>query len=165
MKKLDVNNLEKSNRARWSSTLASSGFTTVPNILLDFAGLLNITTEELIFIIHLAKYKWDIRKPFPSYQTLANTMGVSIKSVRRYAKALHDKGLVPRVYRQGNTNEFDLNPLIKKLEDLLPYQKMGREYIQKWVLGYPNMSPKEDSSKRINEKGLYSIKELIRKER
>ena len=104
---------------RWEHPeLLQAGYLVVPAAFLRHYSRLtpySLTHGEALFVIHLMEFKWDQAAPFPSYGTLARRMGVSTKMVRRYAKALEQKGFLQRVIRTGNTNRFDLAPLFNKL--------------------------------------------------
>ena len=64
-----------------------------------------------MFVTELMYHKWDERKPFPSYKTIAERMGISIPYARSTARALERKGYLVRIVRIGRPNEFDLQPL------------------------------------------------------
>ena len=104
---------------RWKhSELLESGYLVVPTAFLRHYSRLKphpLTRGEALFVLHLMEFKWDQAAPFPSYETLAERMGISTKMARRYARALEQKGCLHRIIRVGNTNRFDLEPLFDKL--------------------------------------------------
>jgi hypothetical protein len=73
-----------------------------------------------MFVVHLMQHKWDRNAPFPSYALLAQRMGVSIKTARRFAASLHGKGYLRREFRIGETNCFYLDKLMAALVALIP---------------------------------------------
>ena len=104
---------------RWKHPdLLKSGYLVVPSVFLRNYSKLepdSLTHAEALFVLHLMEFKWDRNAPFPSYNTLADRMGISAKMVRRYAHSLEKKGFVRRLGRLGSTNRFDLTPLFDKL--------------------------------------------------
>ena len=104
---------------RWKyPDLLKPGYLVVPSVFLRNYSKLkpnSLTHTEALFVLHLMEFKWDRNAPFPSYNTLADRMGISTKMARRYAHNLEEKGLIRRVIRIGNTNRFDLAPLFEKL--------------------------------------------------
>ncbi len=143
-KKQNTDNREKSIRARWSSSLETKGFTPISNIFLEYSALLGITTPEALFLIHLFSYKWTVDSPYPSLTTIALKMGVKEGAVRKYARDLERKGFIKRILRKGETSRYNLDPLIKKLEDILPYQKTSRESIKKITSPSSSFDTKEE---------------------
>jgi hypothetical protein len=104
--------------ARWGKHEAlfsgREGWLGVPDAFLRCYGKLEpygLTTAEAMFVLQLMAYKWTEEAPFPSYSTLAKRMGVTTKMVRRYAKALEEKGYLTRTARIGSSNKFELQPL------------------------------------------------------
>ena len=119
---------------RWgSSDVLYDGFVGVPNFYLKSYSLLKphpLTTGEAMFALQIMSFRrTNYGRPFPSYKTLANRMGVSEKMARRYAKQLHDKGYIIRVPRTSKTNEFDVEGLLRALDRAAKQQllKIRRE--------------------------------------
>jgi hypothetical protein len=115
--------------ARWGKLdilfSAREGWLGVPNAFLRFYDKLQpyaLTPAEAIFVLQLMTYKWTEEAPFPSYGTLAKNMGVTTKTVRRYAKALEEKGYLKRTARIGSSNKFELQPLFDALAQALQRQ-------------------------------------------
>lgn len=112
--------VDRSFAARWKHPeLFKNGYIPVPISLLkhyrNIKDGVGLTPPELLFVLHLLEFKWTPARPFPSYARLAKNMGVGVKMARRYAKQLEDKGFLRREIRQGNTNQFDLEPLFDAL--------------------------------------------------
>ena len=89
---------------------------------LPFGGL---TASEAMFVLQLMSHKWDKDDPFPSYQRLADRMGITDKQARRYAQSIEKKGLLKRTERTGSSNSFDLSPLFKALHSLLKEERLA----------------------------------------
>lgn len=109
---------------QWSPELRKSGFTQVSNLFLESYSRMTpeITHSEAIFIIHLMQFKWTERSPFPSYRRLADRMGVTEISIKRYARAMEKKGYLQRAKRTGRTNVFHLTGLIDQLNAIATHQ-------------------------------------------
>lgn len=167
MKKSDVKNYEKSIRARWGSTLAKSkrGYTPIVNTLLEYYTLLEITDNELVFIIQILSFKWTVENPYPSLNTIAKRMGKSRGTTQGYARSLEAKGLLQRIFTEGQPNHFNFSPLIKILEQLEPYLELDRGSIKNIIEPYLKLNTKEDALKRSNNNNFYSIKEIMSNER
>lgn len=124
---------------KWSYQLQTDGFTPIPNTLIKNQAKLKITDAELVVIVSLASFKWDRQMPYPSVATLCSFTGKTSGAVRNNLRNLEKKGFIKRVYRENQTNKYDLSPLIKVLNsytqpikksihhsyklDTLPYQK------------------------------------------
>jgi len=99
-------------RAPWGNRddLFLEGYTAIPNKFFYASANLRppLTQGELLFVLQLMTFKWDEAAPHPSYQTMANLMGVNEKTVQRYAQSLCRKKYLYRVFRPHATNRFDL---------------------------------------------------------
>lgn len=105
--------------SRWTDKLAGEGFTPISIVFLDSYALLDITNNEAMFIVHLMRFKWNDKMPFPGLNKIAEKMNVSHISVRKYARDLETKGFLIRKMRKGLTTRYDLTPLFKALEQKL----------------------------------------------
>ncbi len=101
---------------RWTPTLIADGFTPIPSAFLLHYAELGISSHEAMLIIHLMSFKWDEKKPFPRFARIAERMKISETATRGHARSLEKKGLLRRIKRPGRSNEFDLTPLFRKLE-------------------------------------------------
>lgn len=130
---------------KWSYQLQSDGYTPIPNTLIKNQAKLGITDAEMVVIMSLASFKWDRQMPYPSVATLCSFTGKTSGAIRNILRNLDRKGLVKRVYRENQTNKYDLSPLIKLLNsyaqpikksihrsdksDIPPYQQIDtKEY-------------------------------------
>jgi Helix-turn-helix domain len=112
---------------KFGDEILEHGFTVVPNLILDSYTALRITTNEMLFIIHVWQYWWTERSPHPSLSRIAEKMGVSWRQCHRYAKSLEDKEylLIRERYLNGlgqQSNEYDFSPLIRAVSQT-PCQK------------------------------------------
>lgn len=103
----------------WTPALAKTRHVSIVRGFLHHYSTLTppLTPGEALFVIHLMDYKWGEEAPWPSYQTIARQMGVSVKMARRYGQSLQHKHYLVRTMRRGQTNQFDLTPLFKALEN------------------------------------------------
>jgi len=109
---------------RWGSfQLFDEGFVGIPAALLTRYAKLGLSTGEFVFVLELMVFKWDEQAPFPSYNTLAQRMGITTEMTRRHAKSLETKGMLKRLRRVGQSNAFDLLPLTHTLKALLELEK------------------------------------------
>lgn len=103
---------------RWSPVLKKDGHVQVSAYFLDHYHHLQpygLTHGEAMFVVHLMQFKWGSQAPFPSYGTLAEKMGVTVKTARRLAASLQQKQYLWREFRTGSTNRFHLDKLIEAL--------------------------------------------------
>jgi DNA-binding transcriptional ArsR family regulator len=115
--------------SKWSPALKASGFTEIPNALIKNQANLGITDSEMVVVVALASFKWDHRLPYPSVTALASLTGKSDSAVRNSIRNLENRGIIKRVYRDGETNMYDLKPLVRKLESYAqPTRKKKARY-------------------------------------
>jgi hypothetical protein len=103
---------------RWAPALKTDGHVQVSTFFLKNYHQLQpypLTHGEAMFVIHLMQHKWGADAPFPAYRTLAERMGVSVKTARRFAASLQQKRYLHREYRIGATNLFYLDKLMAAL--------------------------------------------------
>ena len=106
---------------RWHAELKPDGHVQVSSFFLKHYHRLRpyaLTHGEAMFVIHLMQHKWGEDAPYPSYETIAQRMVVSVKTVRRLAASLQHKKYVYREFRVGATNRFHLDALITALVKL-----------------------------------------------
>ena len=110
---------ERTPAKRWSPALTKS-WTPVSDYFLENYHRLEfpLTTSEAMLVIHLMRFKWDERMPFPGFKKLAKCMGKSTATVRKDARNLQSKKYLKRHIRVGTTNRFDFQPLFRALERL-----------------------------------------------
>lgn len=112
-----------SEQSVWPHTLKKSGFSQVPHALIDNMKDLGLSSSELTLILCLLRFKWNDKHPWPSYVKLSNLMGIHHRRVRQLACDLEKKNLLRRHLRRkpgskSETNEFDIGPLISRLQEL-----------------------------------------------
>jgi hypothetical protein len=111
---------------RWTPRIARRGWTPVSDYFLKNCARLKVSPTEAMVIVHLMSFKWDSNAPFPGLKTIASRMGITATSVRTHIRKLEKRELLKRTFVVGTTNRFNLEPLFRKLEDLLDEDKAAR---------------------------------------
>ncbi len=102
---------------RFGDEVLQAGFTSVPNLVLNHYAELGITCAEMMFIVHIWQYWWSEKDPYPSLQTIAARMNVSLRQVHNYVSGLKKKQflVVNQRFITGRgqtTSEYDFAQLI-----------------------------------------------------
>ena len=157
---VNKDNYEKSIRARWSESLATSkrGYTVVTNVLLDTYNALGITEGELVFLLEELYYKWTTKNPRPSFRTIARKMGKARNTIQNYARSLEKKGLIKRHFKKGLPSEISITPLVRILEILEPHPNLDGEGVKNIIKVYQKVDTKEDALRRKDNNN--SFKEI-----
>ncbi len=114
----DNKTLEK----KWGSSVLETGWTGIPNILIERQRALNLSSTEINILLILLKFWWDSdQPPFPSKATIAEMINREESTIRRNMASLEKKGLIQRksVYQEkgGQTsNEYILDGLVSTLK-------------------------------------------------
>ncbi|HGM7139078.1 TPA: helix-turn-helix domain-containing protein, partial [Serratia marcescens] len=108
--------------AIWGQNILTSGWTTIPNLLLKSQSKLGLSNSELVLVIHLISFiHQPFSRVFPSIELLSKRMDQDRRTIQRTMKRLEDKGIVRKKVRStgkvdvGMTNVYDLDPLMLKL--------------------------------------------------
>lgn len=123
--------------ARWGRT--ASAWLTFPEVLVTHRRPLGLTFAELTFVLALQSFNVSTRRAphpiSPSARQLAQAMGlpgsgaeweVSKRQLRKWIASLERKGVLKRrrvqqrISNQEGTTEFDLSPLMRRIEVLAP---------------------------------------------
>ena len=110
----------RANEKKWTKTLWDTGWTGIPNVILDQQRALGLTPTDLNILLQIAKYWWEAENvPFPSKDTLASAIGVQPRTIQRRVAGLEKKGLIHRERRKtaagGDTsNRYVFTGLIEK---------------------------------------------------
>lgn len=115
----------KTLESKWGKqTMDVSGWTAIPNILLDRQQALGIDPVKLNILLVLLKHWWEKPKmPYPSKATIAEIIGKEASTVQRHIRKMEKDGLLTRRTRfhsaGGQTsNEYDLSGLVSSLKQL-----------------------------------------------
>lgn len=115
---LSENNTHATIEAKWSAVIAKCGYTAIPNMLLICSKELGITPPEFMTLAAILSFKWDERRPTPSVGTICKLTNSTTRTARKHIASLEKKGLLKRVERNYQTNEYDFSPLVQKLDKL-----------------------------------------------
>lgn len=102
--------------AKWSELVMEDGFTAIPNLLIDHLVDLQINPVELSVIIAIERHRFFRGNAWPSNQRIGDLLGYDPRSVSRVTSELHQRNLLNKIERQGRSNLYDLEPLVKELE-------------------------------------------------
>ncbi len=111
---------------KWTKKVMDRGFCMVPSLMFRAQKRLGLNSQQFTILLHLMDYWWeDARKPYPAVGTLAERMDLSRRQVRRHLADLEKAGFISRVPRYAThkgrlSNEYDLNGLVKKLQQFAP---------------------------------------------
>jgi DNA-binding MarR family transcriptional regulator len=114
----------KVNEKKWTKTLMQTGWTALPNIILECQKTLQLKPTDVNVLLHLARHWWEAGKhPHPAKGTIAKRIGVTPGTVRRSVLKMERAGLITRHFRKnesrGNlTNLYDFTGLIEKATPL-----------------------------------------------
>lgn len=129
---------------KWSAEIANYNFTQVPNLLLSCQGHLKLKDGELLTLIHLLTFWfiWD-GEIYPTIMTLTKFSNKGYSTVQKRLRNLEEKGFIQRCPRLYTSNEYDLKPCVKKLQEHLEIceklpLKRG-EYREKTVSPLPSL--------------------------
>jgi len=123
---------EKVLRKKWRTSL-DAGWTVIPSALIRGLPKLHIGAGELAVLIVLIDIWWaPDNMPWPSKKLMAERLGVSQKTIQRSLAALQREGLIVSEwrYRAGGgqtSNQYDLSPLVAKLEEIAATIKTADE--------------------------------------
>lgn len=107
--------------------LLDSGFTMVPNLLIENYKKIGLEDRQLILILCLMKFARVKRRPYPSQQSIAEIMDKDERTVRRTIQELKDMGILQTFKRymkaEGKaprrlSNVYSLKGLINRLVQL-----------------------------------------------
>ena len=109
---------------RWGEAL-NAGFLVAPVALLRHQQELGLDAGDLVVALNILGAWWyRDRLPFPSTNTIASRMGVTMRTVQRHLAKLEGLGLIRRLRNQpgsGNgvlVTKYDPDGLVKRLQAL-----------------------------------------------
>ena len=123
---------------RWVSfQLAPTGWTLVPNTLIERQRKLGLDPLDFNILLHLMSYWWEPdNAPRPSKKRIAEAVKRHPRTVQRRIEALEKQGLLRREARKGpgkgtQTNRYHFDGLIKAAtplaEETLAERKAKKE--------------------------------------
>ena len=112
-------------QAMWGSGL-SSGFVSVPTLLVTRQAELELSSQEVVVLLNLIAAWWTADNlPYPRTATIAQRSGLSVRAVQRHIKDLESKKLIGRMRNQVlpgdkrlTVTRYDLAGLVTRLQGL-----------------------------------------------
>ncbi|MGH7195297.1 MAG: hypothetical protein ACREGA_00790 [Candidatus Saccharimonadales bacterium] len=143
--------------SKWTSAIARSGHTAIPNLLIEKQAQLGITNGELAVLLGLLRHKWTSSDPYPAVSTLSGYSGMASQTIRKHLRSLEAKDIIKRKYRKASSSEYDFSPLTKRLESYAqakppPAQKRTPRYTSMSRRGYSKTSTKEKAVENIKRR-------------
>ena len=109
--------------SRWGVAV-EPGFTAIPDVLIRYSGMLDISGTEFLVLANLLAAWWSAEEqPFPRTSVIARRMNVTPRTVERALLNLEKKGLIKKMpSREGPrglaVRPYDLSGLKARLEKL-----------------------------------------------
>lgn len=98
--------------------LMTSGFVTVPSLLLRHYKQLGLSEEEMVLLLHLIDFR-QMGTPFPTFRELAGRMTMHEDWIEKNMLRLMQNGFIGVRENRQQEEECDLGPLYRKLADLI----------------------------------------------
>ena len=111
----------KANEEKWGKENIKAGWTLVPNVLLVHQASLGLTAMDVNIILQISRYWWDAKThPYPSKKTLADSIGVTPRTIQKRIADMEKAGFIERIERRdekgSKSNIYKLTPLNKILK-------------------------------------------------
>lgn len=107
--------------AKWGEAV-NAGFQMIPDVLFKNQKRLGLSATETVVLLNLTMHWWYAeQRPFPRSTTIADRMGIDVRTVQRALRRLNELGLIERVNvdtETGVSTVIDLSGLVKLLSDL-----------------------------------------------
>lgn len=102
------------------------GWVKLSHSLIRHSGKLGMTSQEFHLIALLMSYQHGrTGETYPSQETLAYHLDVSVRQARRILQDMADKGLIMVARRRREPSRYFLAPLLAKLDDLESVESGG----------------------------------------
>jgi DNA-binding MarR family transcriptional regulator len=107
--------------AKWSKTVAESGWTSFPNVIFERQQALQLTPLDINILLHLAGNWWNAgSNPYRTKKSLALAIGVHPRTIQKRIEEMERWGYIKRIYRKAGVgdnlpNEYDFSGLIEKI--------------------------------------------------
>jgi predicted transcriptional regulator len=118
------------NEQKWSKELMATGWTAVPNVIIERQLVLGLDALDVNILLHLSTYWWTAdSKPHPAKGTIAKAIGVDPRTIQRRIADMEKGGLIKRIQRRepgkgSKSNIYDFSGLIKAAQ---PYAREKAE--------------------------------------
>lgn len=107
------------NEEKWTTPLLQSGWSAIPNIIIEKQAALGLDPIDMNIVIHLL-HSWTSadEPPSPTVEVIAKEIGVSVRTVQKHIAELQTSGLITRVERRNTrlgsaANLYSLDGLIR----------------------------------------------------
>ena len=103
---------------RWGPELTSSGWTAIPNVIIQRQKALGLSPLDVNILLQLLAYWWEPDNlPHPSKGTIAAAIGVHSRTVQKRIAGMEAAKFIKRIGRQtslngGLPNKYDFSGLI-----------------------------------------------------
>jgi hypothetical protein len=107
------------NEKKWTKPLWSAGWSGIPNIIIERQRALGLDPIDMNIILHLTQYWWRAdNPPSPSVKTIADALGLGVRTIQKRVSTLEAAKLIERVERRqgkfgSQTNLYKLDGLIE----------------------------------------------------
>lgn len=99
----------------WGDAIADKGFAAIPNCFFFCKANLSLDDQDLVVLGCLISSQFGSRKPYISAATIVKRLGKSASARRSSIRKLEKEGYIKRIYRDHESNEYDLQPGIQRL--------------------------------------------------
>lgn len=107
---------------KWGEA-ARGGFQILPDVLVKNQAALGLNAVELVVLINLTMHWWyPDQHPYPRSTTIAQRMGVDVRTIQRALAHLGELGLIERIKvteTSGDSAQISLSGLVAKLDKLV----------------------------------------------
>src|ERR1700677_2487242 len=117
---------------KWGSAL-TGGWQVIPNVLVRVQTHLGLDAVDVVVLLNMNMHWWQKGDfPFPRPAIIAKRMGTSKRTVERRIGKLVRAGLLERLplTKGGNLRKYNLDGLVKRLQDAAAVGLVQREYHQ-----------------------------------
>lgn len=110
--------------ARFGKTIVGKKWGVIPFALYLHQKELELDIHDVWFLTWLIMHKWTEKKPYPSIAKMSRITGKSESYIRSISKDLRERGYLlveKRIRDDGgqNSNEYNLDPLFRRIEGLI----------------------------------------------
>jgi hypothetical protein len=119
---------DRSVAARWTPRIAERYFTPVSEFFLhnlhrlkpEHPNARGLNATEGMVIIQLMSHKRDAKAPWPALGTIADRLGLDVRTIRNTVARLEELGYIRREYsKYGGPSKYHLDGLFAAIERLL----------------------------------------------
>ncbi len=110
------------NEEKWTKPLLQSGWSAIPNIIIEKQALIGLDPTDLNIVIHLLRNWTNSNElPSPTVEKIAKDIGISVRTVQKHLADLQQSGLITRIERRNT--RFGSAPNLYRLDGLIDAAK------------------------------------------